>query len=73
MLQAMRRPTPATVVLAVLWIGYAIGGAWLVYRETPLLSRDLLLILTGYGAIVAAVTALIILRIRLKSSKRISP
>jgi hypothetical protein len=73
MLQAMGRLSLDTVVLAVLWISYAIGAAWIVYRETPLLSRDLLLILTGCGAMIAALTALVILRIRFKSSKRINP
>ena len=58
----MRKPSSAVFTLIVFWTAYAIAAAWTVYVETPLLSRDLLLILAGYGALLALVTAAIVLR-----------
>jgi hypothetical protein len=64
----MKHLSLATVVLAIIGIGYVVGEGWLIYRETPVLSRDLLLILSGYGAIVAALTAIVVLLLRFNHS-----
>ena len=64
MLKRMRQMSLATVVLAVLGIGYALIEGWLIYQATPVLSRELLLILSGYGATVAVLIAVIVLLLR---------
>jgi hypothetical protein len=68
MLSIMRRLSLATVVLAVLGIGYALVEGWLIYEATPVLSRELLLILSGYGATVAVLMAVIVLLLRVNGS-----
>jgi len=62
----MKRPAIATLVLAVLWVGYALTAAWLLYEATPELSRPLLMILGGYSALLALVSGLIIACFRAK-------
>ena len=69
----MRKPTPAPFTLIVFWTLYAIAATWTLYEATPPLSRDLLLILGGYGAILAVVTGVILLRIGFTRSRRPSP
>jgi hypothetical protein len=64
----MRHLSLATVVLAIIGIGYVVVEGWLIYRATPVLSRDLLLILSGYGAIVTALTAIVVLLLRVNRS-----
>jgi hypothetical protein len=66
MLSTMRRPAIATLVLAVLWVSYALTAAWLLYEATPALSRPLLVILGGYSALLALVTGLIVACLRAK-------
>ena len=60
----MRKPAPATLILIVFWTVYALFAAWCLYIATPLLSRDLLLILGGYAVILAVLSAGILLRVR---------
>ena len=61
----MRKPSPAVFTLIVFWTAYTIAAAWTLYWATPPLSRDLLLILGGYGAILAVATvAILLLRLR---------
>jgi len=62
----MARPSTVNVILQVFWVTYAIAALWSVYQATPLLSRHLLLILGGYGAILAVVTLIVVLRARIK-------
>jgi hypothetical protein len=64
----MERPYPVKTILLVFWVTYAVAGLWSVYQATPLLSRHLLLILGGYGVILAIVTLIVALRARIKRS-----
>jgi hypothetical protein len=52
----MTRDVPALVALILFWAGYASAAMWALYQGTPPLSRPLLLILGGYGAVLALVT-----------------
>lgn len=64
----MRRPTPALLALIGFWTLYAIAAGWKLYEAYDAIepvSRDLLLILGGYGAILAVVTGAMMLRVRL--------
>ena len=69
----MRRPTLSTVLLVVIGTAYAIAEGWRLYEATPLLSRDLLLIIGGYGAIVMALTAGVVVSTWPHRSKRANP
>ena len=63
----MRRPTPALSALIVFWTLYALAAGWKLYEAYDAIepvSRNLLLILGGYGAILAVITGAILLRIR---------
>jgi len=40
-----------------------------LYQATPLLSRPLLFILGGYGALLAIMTLIVVLRARIKRSR----
>ena len=63
----MRRPTPALFALIVFWTLYALAAGWKLYEAYDAIepvSRNLLLILGGYGAILAVVTGVILLRNR---------
>jgi hypothetical protein len=67
MLSSMRRPNPALSALIVFWTLYAIAVGWKLsdaFDAIEPVSRDLLLILGGYGAILAVITGAILLRIR---------
>ena len=65
----MARPYPVNVILLLFWVTYASAALWAVYRATPLLSRPLLFILGGYGAVLAIVTLIVVLRARIKRSR----
>jgi len=66
----MERPYPVVkTILLLFWVTYASAALWSVYHATPLLSRQLLLILGGYGAILAIVTFIVVLRARTKRSR----
>jgi len=67
--QAMTRPYPVNVILLLFWITYASAALWAVYQATPLLSRPLLFILGGYGAVLAIVSLIVVLRARIKRSR----
>jgi len=58
----MRKPSSAVLALIVFWTAYAIGAGWTLYLATPPLSRDVVLILCGYGALLTVVTLAILLR-----------
>jgi hypothetical protein len=64
----MRRPTPALFTLGVFWTLYALAAAWTLYGAALPAGRDLLLILGGYGAVLAVVSGAILLRAWLRSS-----
>jgi hypothetical protein len=59
MLTIMRQAAVANLVLTILWVAYAVTAAGLLYDLTPPLSRPLLLILGGYGALLAVATVII--------------
>lgn len=58
----MKRPAPAVFTLIVFWALYAIAAAWTLYQTIPPVSRNLLLILGGYAAVLAILTVAIALR-----------
>ena len=65
----MKKPSSAVFALIVFWSAYAIAAAWALYLATPPLSRNLLLILSGYGGLLAVATLAIVLRITLSRSR----
>jgi hypothetical protein len=67
--EPMARPYPVNVILLLFWVTYASAALWAVYQATPLLSRPLLFILGGYGAVLAIVTLIVVLRARIKRSR----
>jgi hypothetical protein len=66
----MKRPSPAVCALILFWTLYALATAWTLYQATPPLSRDLLLILGSYSAMIVVVTGAIVLRGRLRKRHR---
>lgn len=66
MLPAMRRSAPEVCALIVFWTIYALGAAWVFYKETPPTTRDLVLIIAGYCAVIAVVTGAMMLRAKLR-------
>jgi len=67
--EAMTRPYPVKVILLLFWVTYASAALWALYQATPLLSRPLLFILGGYGALLAIMTLIVVLRARIKRSR----
>ena len=65
----MTRPYPVKVILLLFWVTYASAALWALYQATPLLSRPLLFILGGYGALLAIMTLIVVLRARIKRSR----
>jgi len=60
MLSTMSRSTVANLALTIFWVAYAGTAAWLLYELTPLLSRPVVMILGGYGALLAGATVIIV-------------
>ena len=69
----MQRRTLITVLLVIIGAAYAITEGWSLYEATPPLSRDLLLIIGSYGAIVVALTAGVVVSTWPHRSKRANP
>lgn len=66
MLAAMRRLPPEVCALTVFWTIYALGAVWVFYKETTTTTRDLVLIIAGYCAVIAVVTGAMMLRAKLR-------
>ena len=60
MLSTIRRSTVANLALTIFWVAYAVTAAWLLYDLTPSLSRPVVMILGGYGALLAVATVIIV-------------
>lgn len=57
-----RRLLPGTLALIVFWVGYAITAAYVLYVETPPVSRFLLVALGAYAVMLAALTVVVLRR-----------
>jgi hypothetical protein len=55
----MRRLTSVEILLLVIWVGYAILAACVLYALAPPVSRVLLLILAGYAIALAPVMIIV--------------
>ena len=64
----MQRLSLATKVLVVFWTAYGMVAVYTLHQALPPVSRDLLLILGGMGAILVIATFAIVLRNRLARS-----
>lgn len=60
----MKRPSPAITILTLFWAVYGIVASVALYRALPPLHRELLAILGGGGAALAAASVALLWRMR---------